>query len=133
MLFCMKIIKKLCFLFVETNIITIFVTSKQKIKHLLYTMANITNIVAEVLAEELMYMGAGSFNVEIDLDNMAISLQGVYEENGYTEDDYTNGTGAFVATSTDVRIDRYTIFADDEADNTRLDISAIVRLAEELI
>lgn len=133
MLFCMKIIKKLCFLFVETNIITIFVTSKQKIKHLLYTMANITNIVAEVLAEELMYMGAGSFNVEIDLDNMAISLQGVYEENGYREDDYTNGTGAFVATSTDVRIDRYTIFADDEADNTRLDISAIARLAEELI
>ena len=47
---------------------------------------------AEVHDEE------GSFDIEIELDGIAINAKGSIELDGYKEDDYFNGTGAWVET-----------------------------------
>lgn len=40
----------------------------------------------------------GNFNIDIDIDELSITAEGFVEIDGYVEDDYYNGTGAYVET-----------------------------------
>lgn len=39
-----------------------------------------------------------SFNIDIDIDELSVTAEGIIEIDGYVEDDYYNGTGAYVET-----------------------------------
>ena len=40
----------------------------------------------------------GRFDIDIELDTITINAQGCIEIDGYAEDDYMNGTGAWIET-----------------------------------
>ena len=54
--------------------------------------AMIMGALAEVHDED------GRFDIDIELDTITINAQGCIEIDGYAEDDYMNGTGAWIET-----------------------------------
>jgi hypothetical protein len=46
----------------------------------------------------------GKFGVQIDMDNYTFIIDGWVEIDGYVEDDYFNGTGAFVETYRNAKV-----------------------------
>lgn len=89
-----------------------------------------TAIVAEIESNN------GTFSIEVEIDaNTVAEVTGSYEIDGYTEDDYFNGTGAFVVTSVSVVVEALEVFTYDEdgeqVENTiSPDIAKIERYAE---
>lgn len=89
-----------------------------------------TAIVAEIESNN------GTFSIEVEIDaNTVAEVTGSYEIDGYTEDDYFNGTGAFVVTSVSVVVEALEVFTYDEdgeqVENTiSPDIAEIERYAE---
>lgn len=61
----------------------------------------------------------GKGTVEYEKDNETLYFDYEYEVEGYVEDDYFNGTGAFVQTSADLTINSVECFNEDgdEVDN----------------
>ena len=55
--------------------------------------AMIMGALAEVHDED------GRFDIDIELDTITINAQGCIEIDGYAEDDYMNGTGAWIETN----------------------------------
>lgn len=55
----------------------------------------------------------GHFNVEVEDGDITIQVDGRFEIDGYTEDDYLNGTGGYVVTSVYVYIEDATEFDQD--------------------
>jgi hypothetical protein len=47
---------------------------------------------------------SGSFNIQVDLEDYVAEVVGFVEIDGYTEDDYFNGTGAWVETYRDASV-----------------------------
>lgn len=47
---------------------------------------------------------AGHFSVDIDVEGVNLTASGEYSIDGYTEDDYYNGTGAYIVRSASVNI-----------------------------
>lgn len=47
---------------------------------------------------------SGSFNIQVDLEDYVATVSGWVELDGYTEDDYFNGTGAWVETYRDASV-----------------------------
>lgn len=47
---------------------------------------------------------SGSFNIQVDLEDYVAQVVGFVEIDGYTEDDYFNGTGAWVETYRDASV-----------------------------
>lgn len=63
----------------------------------------------------------GKFDIDVELDeNITVNVRGQVETDGYYEDDYFNGTGAWVETYRDVTLD-VTAKAYDEKTNTETD------------
>lgn len=89
-----------------------------------------TAIVAEIESNN------GTYSIEVEIDaNTVAEVTGSYEIDGYTEDDYFNGTGAFVVTSVSVVVEALEVFTYDEdgeqVENTiSPDIAEIERYAE---
>ena len=54
----------------------------------------------------------GRFDIDIELDTITINAQGCIEIDGYTEDDYMNGTGAWIETYRAASVD-LTAYDDD--------------------
>ena len=46
----------------------------------------------------------GNFSIEVEINDTIIEVSGWYEVDGYCEDDYFNGTGAWVTTNASVCI-----------------------------
>ena len=75
----------------------------------------------------------GKFSVEVEIDaNTVVEVSGWYELNGYCEDDYFNGTGAWVTTYVRVSVEAYTYNEDGEqvANTIEPDTAEIERYAE---
>ena len=78
----------------------------------------------------------GEFSVEVEIDaNTVVEVSGWYELNGYCEDDYFNGTGAWVTTYVRVSVEAcevYTYNEDGEqvANTIEPDTAEIERYAE---
>ena len=66
-------------------------------------MADIEYRIAEAITENIDGM-SGDFNIDIETGDELIEASGWYEFDGYREDDYSNGTGAWVKTSATVCI-----------------------------
>lgn len=63
---------------------------------------------------------AGTGYVEYEKDNETISFEYEYETEGYVEDDYYNGTGAFIETSRELYVTNIESW-DEEGDETEND------------
>lgn len=98
-------------------------------------MATINETIATAIVAEIE-SNNGTFSIEVEIDaNTVAEVTGSYEIDGYTEDDYFNGTGAFVVTSVSVVVEALEVFTYDEdgeqVENTiSPDISEIERYAE---
>ena len=63
--------------------------------------------------------GHGECQMEYEKENEVISIEYTYEEEGYVEDDYYNGTGAWICTDRSLVVDSYQSYNEDgdETDN----------------
>ena len=88
------------FLFVETKIKHYICIVKQTLK----VMATISETIAAAIADSIND-NHGSFSLEVEMDgNTVVEVSGRYEIDGYREDDYLNGTGAWVTTRAALRL-----------------------------
>ena len=55
----------------------------------------------------------GTFSVEVEVNNTLVVVGGSFEIDGYPEDDYFNGTGAWVTTYVSVCIDCVEAYDED--------------------
>lgn len=55
----------------------------------------------------------GTFSVEVEVNNTLVIVDGSFEIDGYCEDDYFNGTGAWVTTYVSVCIDSVEAYDED--------------------
>lgn len=86
------------------------------------------NAIDEMIANKIIESiesNEGTFTIEIEENNTMIVVDGNFEIDGYCEDDYFSGTGAWVTTYVSVCID--SIEAYDEDGN---EIEVICNLAE---
>ena len=67
-------------------------------------MKAINETIANAIAENIEGNN-GTFSVEVEVSNTLIVVNGSFEIDGYCEDDYFNGTGAWVTTYVSVCID----------------------------
>ena len=93
-------------------------------------------IASEIAASVEDYEGKFSVEVEID-ENTVAEVSGWYEIDGYCEDDYFNGTGAWVTTYVRVSVEACEVHAYDDEGNEvpngiTPDIEAIERYAEDM-
>lgn len=100
-------------------------------------MQTINEKIAAAIAEDITD-NEGRFAVEVEIDaNTVVEVSGWYEIAGYCEDDYFNGTGAWVTTSVCVSVEDCTVNTyDDEGEEIpneiQPDIEAIERCAEDM-
>ena len=93
-------------------------------------MKAINETIANAIVENIE--GAnGTFSVEIEANNTLVVVDGSFEIDGYSEDDYFNGTGAWVTTYVSVYIDSVEAYDEDgnEVDVT-CNLAEIERYAE---
>ncbi len=64
----------------------------------------------------------GSFYVEVIHYHLLVCVEGGYSIDGYTEDDYFNGTGGFVTTEACVWIDNISAY-NNEGDEIDIDVN----------
>lgn len=70
--------------------------------------------IATAIYDEVNGSGAGRFSVEVEIDeNTVVEVSGHSEIEGYCEDDYFNGTGAWVTTYAAVSIDTLEAYNED--------------------
>lgn len=55
----------------------------------------------------------GTFSVEVEVNNTLVVVDGSFKIDGYCEDDYFNGTGAWVTTYASVCIDSVEAYDED--------------------
>lgn len=55
----------------------------------------------------------GTFSIEVEVNNTLVVVDGSFEIDGYCEDDYFNGTGAWVTTYVSVCIDSVEAYDED--------------------
>lgn len=73
-------------------------------------------------ASDYMYIASqievGKGSIEFEKDNETLFLDYSYDVDGYVEDDYFNGTGAFVETSSSLNIENVESFNKDGDETT---------------
>lgn len=75
----------------------------------------------------------GTFSVEVEVNNTLVVVDGRFEIDGYCEDDYFNGTGAWVTTYVSVCIDSVEAYDEDGYEvNVDCDLTEIERSVERL-
>lgn len=73
-------------------------------------MATINETIANAIVAEIE-SDNGTFSIEVEIDaNTVAEVSGSYEIDGYTENDYFNGTGAFVTTYVSVIVEALEVF-----------------------
>ena len=94
-------------------------------------MKTINEMIASAIVDA-MTGSEGKFSVEVEIDaNTVVEASGWYEVDGYCEDDYFNGTGAWVTTYVRVCVEDCEVYAYDEVASTaNPDFSEIERYAE---
>lgn len=55
----------------------------------------------------------GTFSIEVEVNNTLVVVDGSFEIDGYCEDDYFNGTGAWITTYVSVCIDSIEAYDED--------------------
>lgn len=75
-------------------------------------MRSINYTIAIAIAESI-YGREGEFNVELDVDDVMIVVNGSFEIDGYMEDDYFDGTGAWITTDVFMKINTITSCNED--------------------
>lgn len=93
------------------------------------------NSINETLASEIYRAiegGAGTFSVEVEAGNgVTVYADGSFEIDGYREDDYFNGTGAWVTTYVSVRVETVEAYDEDgEPVEIDCDLSEIEKSVE---
>lgn len=75
----------------------------------------------------------GTFSVEVEVNNTLVVVDGSFEIDGYCEDDYFNGTGAWVTTYVSVYIDGIEAYDEDGNEvDVDCDLTEIERSVEGL-
>lgn len=75
----------------------------------------------------------GTFSVEVEVNNTLVVVDGRFEIDGYCEDDYFNGTGAWVTTYVSVCIDSVEAYDEDGNEvDVDCDLTEIERNVERL-
>ncbi len=75
----------------------------------------------------------GAFSVEVEVNNALVVVDGSFEIDGYCEDDYFNGTGAWVTTYVSVYIDSIEAYDEDGNDmDVDCDLTEIEKIVERL-
>lgn len=98
-------------------------------------MKSINETIASAIVESID-SNEGKFSIEVEVDsNTIVEASGRYEVDRYCEDDYFNGTGAWVTTNAMVSVESCEVFTYDEdgeeVESTIMpDIAAIERYAE---
>lgn len=98
-------------------------------------MATINETIVNAIVAEIE-SNNGTFSIEVEIDaNTVVQVSGSYEIDGYTENDYFNGMGAFVTTYVSVIVEALDVFTYNEdgeqvANTISPDISDIERYAE---
>lgn len=86
-------------------------------------MTNLEEKVANAILDECLNGRDGSFTVEIECGDVFVTAEVYCHVDGYTEDDYYDGTGAYVVTDVNVGIDNVEIHAyDDDGEEKLQDI-----------
>ena len=75
-------------------------------------MKAINETIANAIVENIEG-NEGTFSVEIEANNTLVVVDGSFEIDGYSEDDYFNGTGAWVTTYVSVYIDSVEAYDED--------------------
>ena len=71
----------------------------------------------DAIIAELDEIENGHYNIEVEFDeHLTVYAEGWFENGGYCEDDYFNGTGAWVETYRQGSIELKAIVTDDEGD-----------------
>lgn len=88
-------------------------------------MKAINETIANAIAESIEGNN-GTFSVEVEVNNTLVVVDGNFEIDGYCEDDYFNGTGAWVTTYAAVSIESVEAYNEDgEAIELACDLSKI--------
>ena len=75
-------------------------------------MKAINETIANAIVENIEG-SEGTFSVEVEVNNTLVVVDGSFEIDGYCEDDYFNGTGAWVTTYVSVCIDSVEAYDED--------------------
>ena len=75
-------------------------------------MKAINETIANAIVENIKGNN-GTFSVEVEVNNTLVVVGGSFEIDGYPEDDYFNGTGAWVTTYVSVCIDCVEAYDED--------------------
>lgn len=74
-----------------------------------------------------------TFSFEVEVNNTLVVVDGSFEIDGYCEDDYFNGTGAWVTTYVSVCIDSVEVYDEDGNEvDVDCDLTEIERSVERL-
>lgn len=93
-------------------------------------MKAINETIANAIVENIEG-GNGTFSVEVEIDNTLVEVSGSFEIDGYCEDDYFNGTGAWVTTYVAVSVESVEAYNEDgEAVEIDCSLNEIERYAE---
>lgn len=93
-------------------------------------MKAINETIANAIVENIEG-NEGTFSVEIEANNTLVVVDGSFEIDGYSEDDYFNGTGAWVTTYVAVSIDSVEAYDEDGNEvEVTCDLTEIERYAE---
>lgn len=98
-------------------------------------MTTINETIAAAIVESIK-SNEGRFSLEVEIDgNTVVEVSGRYEMDGYCEDDYFNGTGAWVTTYVSVVVEDCAVYTNDEdgeetVNDIKPDTAAIERYAE---
>lgn len=93
-------------------------------------MKAINETIANAIVENIEG-NEGTFSVEVEANNTLVVVDGSFEIDGYSEDDYFNGTGAWVPTYVSVCIDSVEAYdADGNEVEVICNLTEIERYAE---
>lgn len=95
-------------------------------------MKAINETIANAIVESIEG-NEGTFSVEVEANNTLVVVDGSFEIDGYCEDDYFNGTGAWVTTYVSVCIDSVEAYDEDGNEvDVDCDLTEIERSVERL-
>lgn len=97
-------------------------------------MTAIDEMIANKIIESID-SNEGDFSLEIEVDdNIFVEVSGCYEIEGYEENDYYNGTGAWVTTYAWVAIDKCEVSAyNEDGDEIETDVKPNISEIESYI
>lgn len=81
------------------------------------------------IIEQIDFLYDGEQTVEIEKDGETLEVTVTYHEDGYFEDDYYNGTGAFVSTMQELVVKSVVSFNEDGDTENDFDEDTLYKMA----